>query len=345
MINLETFRKMFPFLILIVVIGLLIIGYFIFTSVNQAGLPRIPVSDLGIEENPDFRAQKINYAEVILKKETQTSAAVFKSTDKVESLTQTSAVKVARSFGFTAKPKKSSSVFIWSKNRDNFIANTQDNNLALSKDTAREKPVAIKSFPSKEKVDVVAKDTLKKIGIDQTNINFDKAAVSYSANEGLDGSVNTSGPGNNVRVMIVDYQLKIDDTALYDQIPPPLNFQVKVNQKGKLVGFKAPWYPYFWSKLANYPLKGIDASIKNLEEGGGAIVSLNSVRPGKEKTDKKNILAVSITDVTLGYYSKTGEPNVLIPIYIFRGEAAFSSRERANVTFYDIAVSDKHLIK
>ena len=339
--NLETFRKLvIPLAAVLLLIIVSVVAFVIFVVQRGSTLPIIPTASLNIEENAEVRSDPAQYLNLTQSTKLPSKLAVYEDKAETKIIGKSTAGKTAKIFGFTKSPKKSGELYIWNENGGTFIASLQDKFTSLDKGTFSEKLVKISKFPGRVKADVITRDTLEKVGINETNVDFDKVSISYSSELGVGGS---SG-GDKAKVMILDYPLKRNNLAIYDSVSQPLNFKIKINSKGALVGFKAPWYPFAWNIIETYSLKNVQDAINDIEEGEGVVTNLAINGTVADSKEKRTLSNVNIIDVKLGYYSVAGKPNILMPVYLFSGRALLQTSESANVKFYVVAVKDKYFL-
>ena len=330
------------FVIAVIVFGIALAGLFLFSRLSQNSLPPIEIEGLGIKEDSELRKTLPEIIYVGDKKKIRDKATVYFSDDKYIELNSSLAAKLARSFGFLKNPVKSGDLVIWNAKYGNFIVNLQKKEISFSSDMSKEKISNIKYFPSKERGKSETIKVLKRLNIAESNLDFAKVAVSYSSELGVEAS--NSDP-NKAKVMILDYLLEKDGIRIYDSNNQNFNVRVKVNAGGKLVGFKAPWYPFSWEKLEDYPLKSPIDSHRTIKKGGGNIAELTTVKAGDNTQKNRNVRLINIEEVKLGFYPVVNDKSYLVPIYVFRGEASLQSVEISNIAIYDLAVPDKFLSK
>lgn len=341
--SLDILRKRLFFLVILIVAPLLLVVVFFLVSIlGDLNLPKIEVSSLKINVGATLRASKPKFNGIPIGKNLVSRAKVFESSINASSFTTVQVRKLASKFGFSDEPRKSAGLLIWSTLNSSFIADMENKNILYSQDTSRLLVTKIENFPDKNKAIRTAKNVLKKLDTDERNLDFEASAIGYSLDLGVDGGAERK---NQAKVMILDIPFRIEGLNVYDDKGQPLVFQIKINQKGEATGFKAPVHNFSWSQVDDYPLQNPADSIKDLENGQGAVVQLITITPGK-KTQKNNKLkTISLTGAKLGYYPSSEAKNYLLPVYIFSGKAVLQSNETANIILYDIAVPNKFLQK
>jgi hypothetical protein len=345
--SIENTRQQLRFLgALLLGVGLLVSGYLVFDQIRYAHLEKLPLTNLGIVEEQQLRSADLEVFNSTAKKVLPTRALASLSTEMTQKLTFEAASKLASELGFAAEATRAGNIYIWSQGQRNFLADLGNQTLALTTAVISQPEAGIKEFPPREDVDVLARSTLSKLGLSSRTLDFEKPAVSYSSEEGVEpGEGGDASKSQRAKRMTVSYPLRAGGIDIVGPLGASQSAQIQVNEAGDLVGFAVPWHPFAWQDLGDYPLKSTGDALNDIKKGKGSIVSLTTIEPSRDTQKQKTINLMNFTDVSLGLFAVEGEKSYLVPVYVFSGKASFTSGEVANIKIYILAVKDRFIEK
>jgi|GEM_PF-4415836 len=339
MTNVTETRKILITLMLgLIALGVCFLTYFLWDYYRYSSLPKLSAANLGITEEKQLREIQPKVYYVGQEAELQKVGTVYLGSKSVK-LDQEKAISIASKFNFAPSLNKVGDSFAWEDASQKLFVNLKDQDIDFFSSTLVESVSSKNDLPTKNDLELEAKDIMDKIDIPEAVVDFKKGIISYSS------QIGTEGAAVKANITVADFPLTKDDVPIYDSSDNTLNLQIKLGVGGKLVSFHAPWQPYSWSKLGSYPLKSISASVKEIEKGGGVITQLTASQIGNKTQENKNIIVINLTDVKLGYLPVISQETYLLPIHIFSGRAVLKSGEVCDITIYNSALAKRFITK